>query len=95
MATDSPIPPDRAVVDRVADGQAALLVGAEETECVVPAGALPKGAKAGDWVIVEKAPEGAPTVIGVDAELTASRRRAARSRMARLRQQRPSRRLDR
>lgn len=42
-------PDDAAVLDRVEDGVAVLLVGPEEVEVTLPAGLLPAGAREGDW----------------------------------------------
>jgi hypothetical protein len=54
--------PETAVVDRIVDGQAVLLVGDSETELVVRQDALPAGTGEGDWVHVD--PGGDPVVIG-------------------------------
>jgi hypothetical protein len=73
-----------AVVDRIVDGQAVLLVGEEETELVVPAGALPDGVGEGDWVLVRPGAE--PVVTGrAPAEVDPS---DLKDRMSRLRQDR-------
>jgi hypothetical protein len=80
-----------AVIDRIVDGQAVLLVGEEETELTVPAADLPADVGEGDWVVVDPGPP--PAVRGrapapVDeAELD--------DRMARLRQDRRGGRFDR
>ena len=94
MADDGRIPPDRAVVDRIAEGVVVLLIGPDEREHVVPATALPEGVTAGDWLIVDRGADGAITVLDTDPERTTARRSAARERLSRLREERPSRRLD-
>lgn len=44
---------EKAVIDRVVDGQVAvLLIGAAEREVILPVGRLPRNAKAGDWLRV-------------------------------------------
>lgn len=43
----------KAVIDRIVDGQhAVLLVGDDEREIVIPIHLLPNGAREGDWVKV-------------------------------------------
>lgn len=45
---------ERAVIDRVEDGElAVLLVGQEQRELVVPVSQLPDGARAGVWLVIE------------------------------------------
>jgi hypothetical protein len=41
---------DMAVVDTISADLATLLVGPEEKEMIVDAGALPEGAREGDWL---------------------------------------------
>jgi hypothetical protein len=49
---------DRAVIDRIVEGrQAVLLVGASETERVVPVNRLPAGVGEGTWLRVRFAGE--------------------------------------
>lgn len=86
-------PPDdekaaRAVVDRVTEGTAVLLVGAEETERHVPADVLPANAGEGSWLLVIDGDP--PRVVGMDRDGEAAARRRNRNRMTRLRQQRSS-----
>ena len=82
-----PSPADRAVVDRVVEGTAVLLVGPDETERLVPADRLPAGAGEGTWLAV--APDADPVVvIAVDAEMTAARREGLEDRLERLRRER-------
>ena len=74
----------RAVVDRVTEGVAVLLVGADEQEHTIDAQQLPP--KAGEGAVLEVAVrDGAVTVLAVDEEATRQRRADLRSRMARLR----------
>jgi hypothetical protein len=76
--------PQIAVVDRIVDGQAVLLVGEAEDELVVPAGALPEGTGEGDWVHVD--PGGDPVVTGpAEPQVDATE---LKDRMARLRRDR-------
>ena len=89
-----PIPADRAVVDRVVEGTAVLLVGPDETERHVAADRLPAGAGEGTWLAVD--PDADPVVvIAVDAELTAERRQGLEDRLARIRRERRGGRFDR
>lgn len=62
---DASIPVDAAVLDRIEDGVAVLLVGPGEVELAVPSAVLPSGAREGDWFRVGLTP---------DAELTEARR---------------------
>jgi hypothetical protein len=50
--------------------QAVLLLGEDEEEVVIPCSMLPRGAKEGDWVKVERL-EGAITRVEMDPEETA------------------------
>ncbi|MEK7874171.1 MAG: DUF3006 domain-containing protein, partial [Chloroflexota bacterium] len=43
---------ERAVIDRIDEGQAVLLVGDEERQVVVPLAKLPTGVAPGDWLKV-------------------------------------------
>ena len=63
------IGPDRAVVDRLDDDTAVLLVGPARTPLHVEAAELPADARVGTWVIldVQSTP---PLVIGTDGDLT-------------------------
>ena len=64
---------DRAVIDRIVDGHTAvLLVGGEETELLLPVGALPQGAADGTWVVLDMSTD-PPTVVGIDEQLTQRR----------------------
>lgn len=83
----------RAVVDRVTDGTAVLLVGADEAERHVPASGLPDGTGEGAWLrVVDGDP---PRIVGVDRDGEAAARERNRGRMARLREERSSGRFDR
>lgn len=70
----------RAVIDRIVDGVAVLLVGEDQTEQHVPAEQLPDGARAGDWLQLDT--DGTTTV---DDGHTAQRRRALARRRERIR----------
>ena len=71
MPLDEPtgIRPDRAVVDRVEDGRAALLVGPGRTPIHLDVEELPRDAGAGTWVVLDLQST-PPLVLGVDADLT-------------------------
>lgn len=77
----------RAVVDRVADGVAVLLVGPDEKEHRTPAEALPAGAGEGAWLLVAGAGS-ALRIVGRDPGGEAARRRDVSERMARVRRDR-------
>jgi hypothetical protein len=78
----SPLPPNRAVLDRIVDGRVAvLLVGDDQTELRVPTDVMPADATEGDWLIIDS--RGRPAA--VDTALTTERRKAARSRLERIR----------
>jgi hypothetical protein len=68
----SGIAPDRAVVDRVGEGIAVLLVGPGHTEVHVPAEDLPEDVGAGTWVVLDLQLH-PPLVLGADPELTGER----------------------
>ncbi len=76
----SEIPIDAAVVDRIEDGEhAVLLVGPEEIELVLDLARLPEGTVEGDWLRVRLEP---------DAALTEERRHAFEERIERIRRTR-------
>jgi hypothetical protein len=76
---------EKAVVDRIVDGEhAVLLVGEREQEMVVPVAQLPAEAGAGMWLRVE-VEEGVVTEIVVDVEETEIVRRRIAGKMALLR----------
>jgi hypothetical protein len=89
------VPEDRAVIDRIVDGNTAvLLVGPGEREAHVPADALPDGVGDGTWLRID--PETDPVeVLGVDRELTDRRAADISTRMERIRQERHGGRFDR
>lgn len=66
------IPTDRAVVDRIEDDTAVLLVGPGGTPLHVGVADLPEGAGAGTWVVldVQFSP---PFAVAIDEQLTAAR----------------------
>lgn len=74
----------RAVVDRVVEGLAVLLVGDAETEVEVPAAALPDGAGEGSVVTVRSV-DGSVEVLAVDDAATAAARDRAAAQRDRLR----------
>jgi len=74
---------EKAVIDRVEEGLAVLLVGAEERELVVPLARLPKGARAGDWLKVALM-KGELASAELDPEETARRRARIQSKMDRV-----------
>lgn len=83
----------RAVVDRVVDGVAVLLVEPDEREHHLPADGLPDGAGEGAWLLV--AGSGPDLhVVGRDVEGEEARRADAEGRIARLRRTRGSGRFD-
>ncbi|MEY3072745.1 MAG: hypothetical protein RLZZ353_941 [Actinomycetota bacterium] len=55
------VPDDAAVLDRIEDGVAVLLVGPAEAEVTVPAAVLPTGAREGDWFRLGLTPDPALT----------------------------------
>ena len=79
---------DFAVVDRITEGSAVLLVGDEEAEATVPAGELPDGAREGAWLRVRRGSGGTITVVEIDHEGTARQRSAMQGRLDKLQQER-------
>lgn len=80
-------PDVRAVVDRIVEGHAVLLVGPDEREHHLPAEELPDGAGEGSWLRV--AGSGADLrVVGPDPQGEAGRRADNAERVARLRRTR-------
>lgn len=77
----------RAVVDRIVDGVAVLLVGPDEHEHELPAADLPAGAGEGAWLLVTGAGAGL-RVVGVDEPGETEHRARTEQRMARLRRDR-------
>lgn len=89
------IPVDRAVIDRIVEGEdAVLLVGPRECERRVPASLLPQDVSDGEVVIVEHS-HGEVRITGVDAWLTSARRSSLARRMERIRAERRGGRFDR
>ena len=74
----SDVPTDAAVLDRIEDGLAVLLVGPDEVEVTVPAALLPAGARDGDWF----------RWLVPDRELTERRRAEVAARLERIRRDR-------
>lgn len=83
---------ERAVVDRIVDGQAVLLVGESETEHHVEASSLPDGATEGAWLLVSA---GSWEIVGVDEAGAAAKRNELSGRMEKLRRQRSRGRFNR
>lgn len=75
---DTGIPADAAVLDRIEDGVAVLLVGPGEVEVELPVALLPAGARDGDWF----------RLLVPDAELTARRRTELGARLEAIRRDR-------
>lgn len=73
-----------AVVDRVTEGQAVLLVGDHETEHHVPATDLPDGAGEGSWLTIT-VEAGAPTAMVLDVDRTAATADRIESKLDRIR----------
>ncbi len=65
---------DRAVVERIEDGEAVLSVGPSRTPVHVPVTDLPEGVDAGTWVVLDLQLQ-PPLVLGVDTAMTDERRR--------------------
>jgi hypothetical protein len=70
--------PGYAVIDRITDGVATLLVGADEI--VVDFDTLPEGVKEGDWLKVDAAGNFVAT-----PEMTRKRKKVVRGKLDRLR----------
>ena len=91
MSADDASPPrdlaqrKRAVVDRVEEGWAVLLVGEREVEHHLPVADLPQDAREGSWLTVAETTEGL-RVICVDDAGAEARRDAVRARQERLRE---------
>lgn len=74
---------ERAVIDRIDEGLAVLLVGDEERQIVVPLAKLPTGVGPGDWLRVTL--EGGQVVQAVpDAGETARRKARIQTKMDRI-----------
>ncbi len=65
---------DRAVIERIEDGDAVMSVGPSRTPVHVPVDELPGGADVGTWVIVDLQVT-PPLVLSVDQDLTDQGRR--------------------
>jgi hypothetical protein len=84
----SGIGPDRAVVDRVIDDRAVLLVGPGHTEVHVPAADLPEDVGEGTWVVLDLQLQ-PPLVLGPDPVLNGERAAELSRRLEALRPDRP------
>lgn len=83
----TPAEPDRAVVDRIVNDTAVVLVGPDEAEHRLPVGELPEGASEGSWLVVD--PTSDPiSLLEVDESLTQARTEAITRRLDRIRQRR-------
>lgn len=71
----------RAVLDRIEDGVAVLLVGDDESPLEVAADALPRDAGAGDVLVIDA--DGRP--VAIDHEATDAARAAAEVQLTRIR----------
>jgi hypothetical protein len=88
------VPPSRAVIDRIVDQTAVLLVGDSESERHVAVSSLPEGAGDGTWLVVD--PDSEPiTIHRIDVELTTSRAQDLESRLERIRRERTGGRFER
>jgi hypothetical protein len=84
---------ESAVVDRIVDDVAVVLVGEDEVEVSVPRASLPDGVHAGSWLLVRRS--GAEvTVVGIDPSGEERQRERIARRMERLRQERRGGRFD-
>lgn len=72
-ADPSGIGNDRAVVDRIEDGDAVLSVGPSRTPVHVPVDELPAGTDTGTWVVLDLQVQ-PPLVLSIDRDLTRDRR---------------------
>jgi hypothetical protein len=63
------IRPDRAVVDRIEDGRAALLVGPGRTPIYLDVEELPRGAGVGTWLVLDLQST-PPLALSIDTGLT-------------------------
>lgn len=84
--------PVRAVIDRIVDDRAVVLVGKDESEVHVPTATLPDGAEEGTVVLVELGDE--PRVVEVDERETDARHAALADRLDHIRRTRGSGRFD-
>lgn len=87
---------DRAVVDRIVDGRAAvLLVGPAEVELFLSADALPEGAGEGTWVVLEVSTDPPDLTLRIDDRLTRERFEDLTARLDAIRRSRRRGRFDR
>lgn len=69
-----------AVIDRIAEGKAVLLIGSEESPVYVPVDVLPEGAKEGTWLDVD---------FRINEKLTAEQYRKNRELLDKIKRKRP------
>jgi hypothetical protein len=74
---------ESAVVDRIVDDVAVLLVGEDETEVSVPLTTLPSDIHEGSWLLVRRS-DGEVTVVGIDPASEERQRERVTRRMERL-----------
>lgn len=90
MSRGSPVsnePTEYAVIDRIVEEQAVLLVGADEQEVIVPRARVPAGSGEGAWLLVRRRPAGVE-IVGTDPEGEARQRERMQRRTERLRLER-------
>lgn len=85
------IPADRAVVERIDDQVALLLVGPAEDGLHVPVEVLPDGVGEGTWLRLDLD----ALVVGIDRDLTEARAADVRTRMERIRREQRGGRFER
>jgi hypothetical protein len=76
---------EQAVLDRIVEQQAVLLVGENEVERVVPVSVLPRDCKPGCWLRLESDKDGKLT-IQIDTEATEQAARRIAEKVNRLKQ---------
>ncbi len=74
---------EKAVLDRIEEGQAVLLVGDDERELLVLRSALPAEAKPGTWLYVDVV-DGALRDVRIDHANTSARKASIDNKMRRL-----------
>ena len=78
--------PERAVLDRIVDGEhAVLLIGEDETEQVIPADQLPDSAGEGTWLLITRDQDGRIVAVEVDEDSTAQIQDRIASKLGKLR----------
>ncbi len=80
---------ERAVIDRVEEGSAVLLIGDDEKEFVVPLRELPVGSEPGVWLTVTLTDSGRLQTAQIDSETTKRRRALMQERLDQLLKRQP------